>query len=1090
VIWPAFTAPLLVAALAGPAPPTEAPEQLRRSDIPLALVLSGGVSLGSYEAGLSWAVVRFSLGARSQGMPAGLGAPRLVAVTGASAGSVNALLSAVAWCSESSADESVDRNLMHDMWMGVGFDGLLPDDASGYDPDDALLSSAPLLRALDGFERWLAAARGRFRPGCRLPVGMTITRARAADEELGGLALRTQRFALPLRFEVSADGAARVVSQRLEGSELRTDALEAPQVATAVQAPLGLSWAQVEQGILASAAFPVAFRSREVCDCSARCPAANRVTSGSCEGPRGPITALSCPARSAEGEALSLCSHRYVDGGIFDNTPVGLGVELTEAVFRPQPLQPVTYLFIDPDLRRLRPAPVDAPPSEGQARPAPVRENLEAAARLLGELVATSRTQDLSRTLRDGAWNVTARGLLYDTARSLLSFAAVERQAAAALGLTAPQEEMLPRAIPSQAVRAATGRSLLRCFGSRTGQAEAARRCATELLDAASGRVAAAASPLGDEEVVAIAEAMGRAVTEVLQEVHTHPRREPRLFADEMIIGAVGMAFLADEIPRVVAGALPEPRLVGFRAALLETIQLGRALSAAVARLANALLADELQALSSDPSVGQSASRARAALLAAPDVLFVPQDLARFIEELDRAQPGGGRGRLIREMVRFGPVLQAEIVRLNRLAHAADGLQHARSERALRLSSRFAPITGSQLGNFGAFLDRPFREYDYYAGVYDAAHAIAVAMCEASAPDGGPPPLRKPTSGSELDLAAPDTQRCIGRALDAVRGGLDLERSAAAARVFRMLATAELDASIGEPTATALEREPCWSWLATQARALPDDPVVMVAEVLLSSRVACSSESHSRCIEDLTFEELVLRLKARGYQPSDASMRGLLDDRDDWVRRTARKLVDRSLERERQAPAPTFAAQAVQLAHGVGELWLRRPDGAGAMPRLDLDPSTVPDGSVVRSLQRGRFAARLVPYRIDLDVARGGFSASWLDPALWLSPTFSVVGQITPISYEAAGRAFRSSFGLLPTAHLSGMSIGMGPKAALRWMDGRVDLGGCVRLSVVQDRFALEVGTTSFGMRAHDPYVALGVSDLNGAFFWLLHGGR
>jgi hypothetical protein len=56
----------LLAALAAPTLVTDEPEPLRRTDIPLVLVLSGGVSLGSYEAGLSWAVVRFSLGARGQ----------------------------------------------------------------------------------------------------------------------------------------------------------------------------------------------------------------------------------------------------------------------------------------------------------------------------------------------------------------------------------------------------------------------------------------------------------------------------------------------------------------------------------------------------------------------------------------------------------------------------------------------------------------------------------------------------------------------------------------------------------------------------------------------------------------------------------------------------------------------------------------------------------------------------------------------------------------------------------------------------------------------------------------------------------------
>ncbi len=1080
---------LLAATLASAAPAAQGPEPLGRSDIPIALVLSGGVSLGSYEAGVSWAVVRFSAGARSHGMPEGLGAPRLVAVTGASAGSVNALLSAIDWCSESSPDDdSVDRNLIREAWMGIGLDALLPEDFAGYAPGDALLSSVPLIRALDGFDAWVTrtAARRQFRPGCRLPIGVTVTRARAEEEELGGLSVRTQRFALPWRLEVFPDGAAHVVSQHLEGTESRADVLEAPHAGGDRS---DLSWAQVEQGILASAAFPVAFRARELCDCSAHCPVANRVTSGTCEGPRGPITALSCPARSAEGEPLSLCAHRYVDGGIFDNTPVGLGVELTQAVFAPQPLQPVTYVFIDPDLRRLKPEMPEAPPSETRAGRAPAPENLESAVRLLGELVATSRTRDLSRTLREGSWNITTRGLLYETAGSLVSFAAVDRQVGAALGLApAHSGELLPRAVPGAAIRAATGQALLRCFATPMTAADAIRRCARELLETAAGRGAASVRRLDDEEVIALAEAMAQAAANMIAQGHGGVRRDPSLFADQMIIGAVGMVFLADEIPRVVQGGVPEARLLRFRGALLETIQLGRGLGADVARLANGVLADELEALAADPALRPAASHASGVLHANPEVLFVPQDLSPVIAALDRS--GERHGRLVRELVRFGPVLQMEIVRLHRLSRAADALEHARSERALRLSSRFAPITGSQLANFGAFLDRPFREYDYYAGVYDAAHAIAVAMCEAAAGDAGPPPLRKATAASELDPSAPDTQRCIGRALDAVRRGLDLERSPTAARIFRMLAQAELEASLGAAATATLVREASWSWLGAAPGADPDAAVVTVGEVLLSSRVPCSPGAQSVCTEDLSFEEFVSRLAARGYRPVDANMRALLDDSSEWMRHTARKLVDRSLERERVAEGGSYPVPAVLLAHGVGEMWLRGAQGTGPMPRLDVDSSSIPGLSLTPSLEPSRFVAHLVPYRIDLDVARGGFAVSWLDPTLWVNNAFSIVGQLTPISYQGSGEKLRSSIGLLPTAHVAGVSIGGGPTAAFRWTDGDAEIGACARLSVFQNRFSLEAGSHSFARGDRAPYVAIGVSDLNGAFFWLLRGGQ
>ena len=77
---------------------TTAPATADRKEVPLTLILSGGVSLGSYEAGLSWAVTRIAQVLPGHGADSRLGRVRLVAVTGASAGSINAVLSAALWC--------------------------------------------------------------------------------------------------------------------------------------------------------------------------------------------------------------------------------------------------------------------------------------------------------------------------------------------------------------------------------------------------------------------------------------------------------------------------------------------------------------------------------------------------------------------------------------------------------------------------------------------------------------------------------------------------------------------------------------------------------------------------------------------------------------------------------------------------------------------------------------------------------------------------------------------------------------------------------------------------------------------------------
>src|SRR5688572_1887746 len=87
-------APVALAGIAGK-PPSSSEED--RPDVAHhVLTVSGGVSLGAYEAGYNWAFVRFLKQHRDGDKTH---APMdLLAVTGASAGNINAFLTAIAWC--------------------------------------------------------------------------------------------------------------------------------------------------------------------------------------------------------------------------------------------------------------------------------------------------------------------------------------------------------------------------------------------------------------------------------------------------------------------------------------------------------------------------------------------------------------------------------------------------------------------------------------------------------------------------------------------------------------------------------------------------------------------------------------------------------------------------------------------------------------------------------------------------------------------------------------------------------------------------------------------------------------------------------
>jgi hypothetical protein len=60
------------------------------------------------------------------------------------------------------------------------------------------------------------------------------------------------------------------------------------------------------------------------------------------------------------------------------------------------------------------------------------------------------------------------------------------------------------------------------------------------------------------------------------------------------------------------------------------------------------------------------------------------------------------------------------------------------------------------------------------------------------------------------------------------------------------------------------------------------------------------------------------------------------------------------------------------------------------------------------------------------------------------------------------------------------------PEGFLRWSDGATRTGAFVRVAAFQQRFSVAVGTDSFSGRNRDAFFTIGVSDLNGAPFWLL----
>ena len=129
-----------------------------------AFAISGGASLGAYEAGINWGgLVLLQQYPQRQAVVGGKIRPLMPAsFAGASAGSINALMSAMTWCVRPEAEggfpNRIEDNLFRNLWFLPDINTLLPPRANSpsYRADDALLSRESLLQAAQGLR-----SRGR-----------------------------------------------------------------------------------------------------------------------------------------------------------------------------------------------------------------------------------------------------------------------------------------------------------------------------------------------------------------------------------------------------------------------------------------------------------------------------------------------------------------------------------------------------------------------------------------------------------------------------------------------------------------------------------------------------------------------------------------------------------------------------------------------------------------------------------------------------------------------------------------------------------------------------------------------------------------
>ena len=270
----------------------------KRQKIDFSMIISGGVSLGAYEAGYNWAMVKMLSRIKARGK---IAAPELRSVAGASAGAINALMTAMYWCQKDSIplNNTVEDNLFYDTWVKLGIEDLI---IHGKDPKNksTLFTRRGLESKADKIVEHLN--KNIYRKGCEVPLGVSVTKATPIVEEIAGIKIKNQHFSVPFTLK-EENGKAVIENKHM-----------APSTDFYISIPgIEKDKSKIIDVLFASSAFPGAFQQVKL-------------------------------DYLYKGKKRQ---HYFIDGGAYDNVPLQLAIELNKkASF---------FLFMDPSNMRKEP---------------------------------------------------------------------------------------------------------------------------------------------------------------------------------------------------------------------------------------------------------------------------------------------------------------------------------------------------------------------------------------------------------------------------------------------------------------------------------------------------------------------------------------------------------------------------------------------------------------------------------------------------------------------------------------------------------------------------------------------------------------
>jgi predicted acylesterase/phospholipase RssA len=399
--------------------------------------------------------------------------------------------------------------------------------------------------------------------------------------------------------------------------------------------------------------------------------------------------------------------------------------------------------------------------------------------------------------------------------------------------------------------------------------------------------------------------------------------------------------------------------------------------------------------------------------------------------------------------------------------------QSIHHDRALRVSSRSAPITGTLLGDFGSFLDYKFREYDYYVGVYDAVVISSHNLCG----------LQYSRRHQQEEYS-----QCVNRLGRQIYGAIGVGTDPRARYVFARLAQREFadtsDLNFAYTPLPPVDRD---------MQIIHDG----LAKALEAGEESEGDEQNVFVTEDTFFHFL----EAENFVPTPTKdgreplLAQIIDDPNSWSTEMARRISARLVYLERQS-ADVFAAR--EPDPDKREASYTQVMGAAAhllqtatykYPPITFSPSTAPEDWLLRYF---------IPYEFAFDLVEGDILLNW-------QPTAAITENNLVnlrIGLGFAGGLFRSSasknrenyFGLglgyiRRTGSATLSSFGFTPTWYHTWSQpeiGRQDsAGGDIHVSFMKDRLRVGLGTRDVRDVENTWFLTVGVMDLPGAVYWL-----